>query len=91
MPFTWLELAVLGLVEGTPHVLLARRAGEPYKGRWALPNGVLRIDLDASLERAAQGVSLDRLGCEMPYLRQLRAVGGPGRARARWPWALSIV
>ena len=91
MPFTRLELAVLGLVDGALHVLLARRAGEPYKGRWALPGGVLRIDLDASLEHAAQRVSRERLGCEMPYLRQLCAVGGPGRDRTRSPWALSIV
>lgn len=91
MPFTRLELAVLGLVDGALHVLLARRAGEPYKGRWALPGGVLRIDLDASLENGAQRVSRERLGCEMPYLRQLCAVGGPGRDRTRSPWALSIV
>jgi len=91
MPFTRLELAVFGLVDGELHVLLARRAGEPYKGRWALPGGVLRIDLDASLEHAAQRVSHERLGCEVPYLRQLCAVGGPGRDKARSPWALSIV
>jgi ADP-ribose pyrophosphatase YjhB (NUDIX family) len=91
MPFTRVELAVLGLVDGALHVLLARRAGEPYKGRWALPGGVLRIDLDASLEQAAQRVSRERLGGEMPYLRQLCAAGGPERDTARSAWALSIV
>jgi hypothetical protein len=40
MPFTWLELAVLGLVEGALHALLARFSGEPYIGHSALPRGV---------------------------------------------------
>jgi 8-oxo-dGTP diphosphatase len=91
MPFTRLEVAVLGLVDGSLHALLARRAGEPYKGRWALPGGVLRIDLDASLDHAAQRVAQERLGCSLPFLRQLCAVGGPGRDKMRSPWALSVV
>lgn len=91
MPFTRLELAVLGPVEGELHVLLAKRAADPFKGRWALPGGVLRIDLDASLEAAAQRVSQERLGCSLPFLRQLCAVGGPDRDVERSPWALSVI
>jgi 8-oxo-dGTP diphosphatase len=91
MPFTRLELVVLSLVDGELQVLLAKRAGDPYKGRWALPGGVLRIDLDASLEDGAQRVSQERIGCSLPFLRQLCAVGGPQRDVDRFPWALSIV
>lgn len=91
MPFTRVELCVLSVVEGQLQVLLARRAGEPFKGRWGLPGGVLRIDLDDSLESAAQRIAQERLNCELPFLRQLEAVGGPSRDRARAPWALSIV
>jgi 8-oxo-dGTP diphosphatase len=91
MPFTRLELVVLGLVDGELHVLLAKRAGDPFKGRWALPGGVLRIDLDESLEAAAQRVAQERLGCHLPFLRQLCAVGGPQRDTERSSWALSIV
>jgi len=90
MPFTRLEIAVMSLVEGRLQVLLARRAQAPYSGKWALPGGVLRIDLDASLEDAARRVMRERLGTELPYLRQLRAVGGPTRD-PRAPWAISIV
>ena len=54
MPFTRLEIAVMSLVDGELQVLLARRAEAPYAGRWALPGGVLRIDLDASLDAAAR-------------------------------------
>lgn len=90
MPFTRLEVAVLGRVDGRLHVLLARRAQAPQAGRWALPGGVLRIDLDATLEAAAARVAQERLGVALPALRQLVAVGGPVRDE-RAPWALSVV
>lgn len=60
-------------------VLLVRRAEEPHKGKWALPGGVLRIDKDASLDEAALRVAHERLGVEVPFMRQLCAVGGPAR------------
>lgn len=90
MPFTRLEIAVLGVVEGELSVLLARRAAPPYAGRWALPGGALRIDLDASLDAAALRVMRERLGLDLPFLRQLCAAGGPTRD-PRAPWALSVV
>jgi 8-oxo-dGTP diphosphatase len=91
MPFTRLEIAVLGIVDGALSVLLARRAEAPFAGRWALPGGVLRIDQDSSLESGVQRVARERLGTELPFLRQLCAVGGPGRDPERAPWMLSIV
>lgn len=90
MPFTRVEIAVLRLVEGSLHVLLARRAEAPQAGKWALPGGVLRIDLDRSLEAAAARVMVERLGLASPFMRQIGAVGGPGRD-ARSPWALSVI
>lgn len=90
MPFTRLEIAVLSLVDGELQVLLARRAEAPDAARWALPGGVLRVDTDVSLEDAARRVLAERLGLELPYLRQLGAVGGPGRD-PRAPWTLSVV
>jgi 8-oxo-dGTP diphosphatase len=90
MPFTRIEIAVMSLVEGAMCVLLARRAEAPYAGKWALPGGVLRIDLDGSLHAAAQRVIGERLGIEMPFLRQLATVGGPTRD-PRAPWAMSVV
>ena len=90
MPFTRLEIAVMSLVDGELQVLLARRAEAPYAGKWALPGGVLRIDLDESLDGAAQRVMRERLGLELPFLRQICAAGGATRD-PRAPWALSIV
>lgn len=90
MPFTRLEIALMGLLDGGLQVLLVRREQAPYAGRWALPGGVLRIDLDRSLDDAARRVMQERLGLELPFLRQLCAVGGPTRD-PRAPWALSLV
>lgn len=90
MPFTRLEIVVLSVIEGQLEVLLGRRAQAPYQGRWALPGGVLRIDQDKDLDAAARRVGLDRLGVELPYLRQLTAIGGRSRdPRARW--TLSVI
>jgi ADP-ribose pyrophosphatase YjhB (NUDIX family) len=80
----------MSVVDGRLHVLLGRRSEAPHAGKWALPGGVLRIDLDRSLELAAARVMRERLGLESPFLRQMAAVGGPTRD-PRAPWALSIV
>jgi 8-oxo-dGTP diphosphatase len=51
---------------------------------------VLRIDLDASLEDAAQRVAQERLGRGLSNLAQVVTVGGPDRdPRARW--AMTVV
>lgn len=89
MPFTRLELAVLTVADGRLAVLLGRRAEPPQQGKWALPGGVLRIDLDQDLEAAAQRVAIERLNVPVPFLRQLRATGGALRD-PRAPWTLSI-
>lgn len=89
MPFTRIELVIMSIVDDGLAVLLGKRAGPPHKGKWALPGGVVRIDLDRDLEAAAQRVSGERLGVTLPYLRQLLAVGSKSRD-TRAPWALSI-
>jgi len=89
MPFTRIELAILSIIDGQLMVLLGRRTAEPHSGKWALPGGVLRIDLDDDLDAAAQRVASERIGTALPYLRQLTAVGSAGRD-SRAPWALSI-
>lgn len=87
---TRVELCVLRLSDGGLQVLLARREAAPAKGQWALPGGVLRIDLDDDLEQAAQRVAQERLGAKMPYLRVQTATGGKGRD-PRAPWTLAVV
>jgi ADP-ribose pyrophosphatase YjhB (NUDIX family) len=90
MPFTRIELAILSIVAGRLCVLLGKREQAPHRGKWALPGGVLRIDLDRDLDAAAQRVADERLGVRLPFLRLLTSVGGRSRD-PRAPWALSVV
>ena len=90
MPFVRVELVLLSVVAGGLQVLLSHRKEAPFKGKWGLPGGVLRIDLDASLEDAAQRVANERLNKTLPNLNQVAAVGGAKRD-PRAPWAMSVV
>lgn len=90
MPFTRVEIAIQSLVDGQLCTLLIRRKEAPYKGFWAMPGGVVRIDLDSDLEDATQRVTQERLGVRLPYLKQLTTVGSKSRD-PRSPWALSVV
>lgn len=90
MPLVRVELVVLCVHDGQLRVLLSHRKEAPYKGKWGLPGGVLRIDLDASLEAAAQRVAQERLSRPLPNLGQVAAVGGAKRD-SRAPWAMSVV
>jgi 8-oxo-dGTP diphosphatase len=90
MPLVRVDLVVLAVHEGQLQVLLSHRREAPFKGKWGLPGGVLRIDLDASLEAGAQRVATERLGRTLPNLGQVAAVGGAKRD-PRAPWAMSVV
>jgi ADP-ribose pyrophosphatase YjhB (NUDIX family) len=90
MPFCRVEIAILSVVDDQLSVLLAKRAQAPYIGRWGLPGGVIRIDLDEDIEAAVRRVARERLEVELPFLRQLCAVGGVSRD-PRSKWGLSIV
>ena len=90
MPFTRIELAIMSIVDGGLAVLLGKRAGAPHKGKWALPGGVVRIDLDRDLDSAVQRVATERLQTPLPFMRQLCAVGSAKRD-PRSAWAVSIV
>lgn len=90
MPFTRIEIVCLSVVDDELQVLLARRAEAPFAGKWALPGGVLRIDLDSTLDVGATRVMAERLGVEGADVEQLCAVGGAKRD-PRAPWALSVV
>lgn len=90
MPFTRVELVIMSVVDDVLCVLLGKREQEPYIGQWALPGGVVRIDLDENLDASAQRVAQERLGINVPYLRQQCVIGGATRD-PRAPWAVSIV
>ncbi len=55
------------------HVLLVRRAKEPFKGCWALPGG--RVHPDESLEQSAARQLAEKTSLRAAYLEQLYTFG----------------
>lgn len=76
-PALTVDCAVFGLDDGALKVLLIRRALAPFKGRWALPGGFVR--LDETLDAAARRELREETGLEHVYLEQLYTFGDIGR------------
>ena len=76
-PSVTVDLVILTIAEDDLKVLLIRRAGEPFLGKWALPGGFVRID--ESLEAAAARELQEKAGVTSIYLEQLYTFGDPAR------------
>jgi len=73
------DLVILTLQAGRPHVLLVERGKDPYRGRLALPGGFLRAgeDLhDAARRELAEETGLD---ADCLHLEQLATYGAADR------------
>jgi len=73
------DIALLTVRQGRLAVLLVRRAGEPYRDRWALPGGFIVAGED--LDDAARRELAEETGLHaFPWhLEQLRTYGRPDR------------
>ena len=72
------DVVVFRVVAATLEVLLVRRAGPPYAGRWAIPGGFKRPN--ETLEAAAQRELEEETNVQSTSsLSQLKAYGDPGR------------
>jgi 8-oxo-dGTP diphosphatase len=85
-PSVTVDIVVLTIVDAELRVLLVRRGEHPYKHRWALPGGFVRVgdahrnqgeDLDDAAARELEEET--GLAPRMAYLEQLRAFGRAGR------------
>lgn len=76
-PAVTTDSVVFGLADGELKILLIRRLNDPYKDRWALPGGFIRMDED--LDTAAFRELKEETGVDNLYLEQLGAWGTPGR------------
>ncbi len=75
--FLTVDLVIFTIAENDLKVLLIRRGGEPFKGRWALPGGF--IEVGESLEKAAARELKEEAGVTNVYLEQLFTFGEPKR------------
>jgi len=67
------DCVVFGLDESDLKVLLIERGLEPFKGRWALPGGFVRVD--ETLDEAARRELAEEAGLTDVFLEQLFTFG----------------
>src|SRR5437660_754322 len=71
------DCVVFGYDEGELKVLLIERALEPFKGRWALPGGFVRVE--ETLDEAARRELEEEAGLKNVFLEQLYTFGAVDR------------
>src|SRR5205807_886879 len=71
------DCVVFGFDEGELRVLLIQRALEPFKGKWALPGGFVRVD--ETLDEAARRELEEEAGLKEVFLEQLYTFGAVDR------------
>src|SRR6059036_634231 len=71
------DCVVFGYDEGELKVLLIERGLEPFKGRWALPGGFVRVD--ETLDEAARRELAEEAGVKNVFLEQLYTFGAVDR------------
>lgn len=76
-PAVTTDIVIFTLRDGQLKLLLIKRGGEPYQGRWALPGGFVHLDED--LETAARRELEEETGLSGVYLEQLYTFGQPDR------------
>ena len=71
------DCVVFGFDEGELKVLLIERGLEPFKGRWALPGGFVRVD--ETIDEAARRELEEEAGLKEVFLEQLYTFGAIDR------------
>lgn len=71
------DVVILTIDKNTIKVLLLKRANEPFRGRWAIPGGFIR--LSENLDDAALRVLKEKTNVQNIYLEQLYTFGDPLR------------
>jgi 8-oxo-dGTP diphosphatase len=88
-PSVTVDLVILTVKDRDLKILLVKRGEHPYKDRWALPGGFVRVsddkkdqgeDLDAAaLRELEEETGLAEETCGQFFLEQVRTFGRPGR------------
>lgn len=71
------DVVILTIKNNTLKVLLVKRTNEPFKGRWAIPGGFIR--LSENLDEAALRILKEKTNVDNIYLEQLYTFGDPLR------------
>jgi 8-oxo-dGTP diphosphatase len=76
-PSVTIDVVIFTIQNDNLKALLVKRNLEPFKSKWALPGGFVRID--ESLEEAAKRELKEETGVKNVYLEQLFSFGEPQR------------
>ena len=76
-PAVTVDCVVFGFDEGDLKLLLIQRDQAPYRGKWALPGGFVKMN--ESLDDAAMRELREETGIDRLYLEQLYTFGTPNR------------
>src|SRR3989344_1214489 len=76
-PSVTVDIIIFTIKNNDLKVLLVKRDIEPFKGKWAIPGGFVRMD--ESLEEAAKRELQEETGVKEIYLEQLYTFGDPKR------------
>jgi 8-oxo-dGTP diphosphatase len=76
-PAVTTDIVIFTLREEQLKLLLIKRGGAPYKGRWAFPGGF--VEMDEDLETGARRELEEETGLTGVYLEQLYTFGDPNR------------
>ncbi len=76
-PSVTVDIVIFTMRDHDLKVLLVKRNLDPFKGRWAIPGGFVRIH--ESLEEAAKRELEEETGVKNVYLEQLYSFGDPKR------------
>jgi len=72
-PAVTVDIVIFTIRDRRLKLLLIRRAGEPYRGKWALPGGF--VNIDEGLDEAARRELEEETGVTGVYLEQLYTFG----------------
>ncbi len=76
-PAVTVDVVIFTIRDDDLKLLLIKRGGTPFKGKWALPGGFVQMEED--LEAAARRELEEEIGVAGVYLEQLYSFGAPNR------------
>lgn len=92
-PNVFVDMVVFTIFENSDslHVLLVKRKNEPFKGKFALPGGIVHVDEDSNLEDTCQRIFQEKLSSNVLHLEQLKTYGSSTRDARGWSISISYL